>query len=417
MPDRILTTHVGSLIRPPKLIAFWQQIEAGKPYDESAFEACLSESVADVVRQQAEAGIDIVSDGEFSKGANWAFYVHKRLSGIAVRPATPDELKDPMASMGGGRDHQAFSEFYAEYDAASGLGKRLGNRVVVNGPINYSRQQVTRDIQNLKGGVAGTKSKYPSLAGFLPVVAPASALPGAKNEHYKDEETFLTALADALHEEYKAVVDAGLYVQIDDAFLPYMHERMVPPMSDAEYRRWAGLRVEALNHALRGIPEERSRYHICWGSWNGPHAFDVPLQNIIDLVLKVRVGHYSFEAANPRHAHEWRVWEGVKLAPGKISDSGRDQPRHQYRRASGTRRRTPRAFCKDRRTRERDGRHRLRLCAKPVRAPRPSHDHVGKTPGARRGRADCDGGFVGPPQRGMTPLGRVSASAGRPRTD
>jgi 5-methyltetrahydropteroyltriglutamate--homocysteine methyltransferase len=318
MPDRILTTHVGSLIRPPKLIAFWQQIEAGKPYDESAFEACLSESVADVVRQQAEAGIDIVSDGEFSKGANWAFYVHKRLSGIAVRPATPDELKDPMASMGGGRDHQAFSEFYAEYDAASGLGKRLGNRVVVNGPINYSRQQVTRDIQNLKGGVAGTKSKYPSLAGFLPVVAPASALPGAKNEHYKDEETFLTALADALHEEYKAVVDAGLYVQIDDAFLPYMHERMVPPMSDAEYRRWAGLRVEALNHALRGIPEERSRYHICWGSWNGPHAFDVPLQNIIDLVLKVRVGHYSFEAANPRHAHEWRVWEGVKLAPGKI---------------------------------------------------------------------------------------------------
>ena len=138
--DRILTTHVGSLIRPPELIEFWRAIEDGKPYDEAAFEACLTESVAEVVRQQADTGIDIVSDGEFSKGANWAFYVHKRLSGITVRPATAEEARDPMASMGGGRDHQAFPEFYAEYDAASGLAKRLGNRVVVNGPIKYSDQ-------------------------------------------------------------------------------------------------------------------------------------------------------------------------------------------------------------------------------------------------------------------------------------
>jgi 5-methyltetrahydropteroyltriglutamate--homocysteine methyltransferase len=316
--DRILTTHVGSLIRPDKLVAFWRAIEDGKPYDESAFEACLTESIAEVVRQQADAGIDIVSDGEFSKGVNWAFYVFKRLSGITVRPATPEESKDPMASMRGGRDVSAFPEFYAEYDAASGLGKRLGNRIVVNGPLKYSAQQVSRDIANLKAGVAKAKDKYPSLAGFLPVVAPASALPGAKIEHYKDEETFLTALADALHQEYKAIDDAGLYVQIDDAFLPYMHERMVPPMSNADYRRWAQMRVDALNHALRGIPEERSRYHICWGSWNGPHAFDVPLKDIIDLVLQVRVGHYSFEAANPRHAHEWRVWETVKLRPGQV---------------------------------------------------------------------------------------------------
>jgi 5-methyltetrahydropteroyltriglutamate--homocysteine methyltransferase len=316
--DRILTTHVGSLIRPPKLIEFWRAIEDGKPYDEAAFETCLTESVAEVVRQQAEAGIDIVSDGEFSKGANWAFYVHKRLSGIAVRPATPEEANDPMASMGGGRDHQAFAEFYAEYDAATGLGKRLSNRVVVNGPIKYSDQQVLRDIKNLKAGVAKAKDKHPALAAFLPVVAPASALPGAKVEHYQDEESFLTALAEALHQEYKAIVDAGLYVQVDDAFLPYMHERMVPPMSNADYLRWAQLRVDALNHALKGIPEERSRYHICWGSWNGPHAFDVPLKDIIDLLLQVRAGHYSFEAANPRHAHEWRVWETVKLPPGKV---------------------------------------------------------------------------------------------------
>ncbi len=253
--DRILTTHVGSLIRPPKLIEFWRAIEAGKPYDEAAFEACLTESVADIVRHQAETGIDIVSDGEFSKGVNWAFYVHKRLSGITIRPATPEEAKDPMASMSGGRDREAFPEFYAEYDVASGLGKRLGNRVVVNGAISYSGQKlVGRDIKNLTAGIAQIKDRSPSLAGFLPVVAPASATPGAKIEHYKNEETFLFALADALHQEYKAIVDAGLYVQVDDAFLPYMHERMVPPMSNAEYRRWAQLRIDALNHALRGIP-------------------------------------------------------------------------------------------------------------------------------------------------------------------
>jgi len=316
--DRILTTHVGSLIRPPKLIEFWRLIEDGKAFDETAFEACLTESVAEVVRQQAEVGIDIVSDGEFAKGLNWAFYIFKRLSGIAVRPATAEEMADPMSSMGGGRDHQAFPEFYAEYDAASGLAKRLGNRVVVNGPLQYAKQQVLRDISNLKTGLDTAKERHPTLAGFLPVVAPASALPGAKLEYYRDEDSYFAALADALHQEYQAIVDAGLYVQIDDAFLPYMYERMVPPMSKAAYRRWAKLRIDALNRALAGIPEERSRYHICWGSWNGPHAFDVPLKEIIDLVLKVRVGHYSFEAANPRHAHEWRVWETVKLAPGKV---------------------------------------------------------------------------------------------------
>jgi 5-methyltetrahydropteroyltriglutamate--homocysteine methyltransferase len=317
--DRILTTHVGSLIRPPKLIEFWRSIEDGKPYDEAAFEACLTESVAEVVRQQAEVGIDIVSDGEFSKGLNWAFYIFKRLKGIAVRPATAEELQDPMASMSGGQDRRAFPEFYAEYDVATGLGKRLGYRVVVNGEISYYGQsQVGRDIKNIAAGLTKAKGQFPALAGFLPVVAPASALPGAKIEHYKDEEAYLFALAEALHEEYKAIVDAGLYVQIDDAFLPYMHERMVPPMSNAQYLRWAQMRVDALNHALRGIPEERSRYHICWGSWNGPHAFDVPLKDIIGLLLQVRTGHYSFEAANPRHAHEWRVWEIVKLAPGKI---------------------------------------------------------------------------------------------------
>jgi 5-methyltetrahydropteroyltriglutamate--homocysteine methyltransferase len=272
-----------------------------------------------VVRQQADVGIDIVSDGEFSKGLNWAFYIFKRLRGIAVRPVTPEELRDPMASMSGGQDRRAFPEFYAEYDIATGLGKRLGYRVVVKEPISYSGHgQVGRDIKNIIVGLTMAKRQYPTLAGFLPVVAPASALPGAKIEHYKDEEAYLFALAEALHQEYRAIVDAGLYVQIDDAFLPYMHERMVPPMSNSQYLHWAQMRVDALNHALRDIPEDRSRYHICWGSWNGPHVFDVPLKDIVGLLLQVRTGHYSFEAANPRHAHEWRVWETVKLPPGKI---------------------------------------------------------------------------------------------------
>jgi len=200
--DRILTTHVGSLIRPPKLIECWRSIEDGKPYDEAAFETCLAESVTGVVREQAELGIDIVSDGEFSKGLNWAFYIFKRLSGLAVRPATPDELQDPMSSMSGGQDRRAFPEFYAEYDAATGLGKRLGNRVVVNGPITYCGQnQIGRDIKNISAGLNNAKQQYPTLAGFLPVVAPASALPGAKIEHYKDEESYLFALAEALHQE------------------------------------------------------------------------------------------------------------------------------------------------------------------------------------------------------------------------
>jgi 5-methyltetrahydropteroyltriglutamate--homocysteine methyltransferase len=312
--DRIFTTHVGSLVRPPKLIEFLRKIEDRQAYDQTAYEACLGQSIEEVVQQQADAGIDIVSDGEFSKGRNWAFYVHDRLTGVATRSLTAEEAKDPMASAGGGHDRVAFPEFYAEYDRVSGLGKRLGARFVVNAALTYSDVQVKRDIANLKAGAAKAK-----VAGaFLPVVAPASALPNAKNEHYADEKSLLWALADCLHQEYKAIVDAGLYVQIDDAFLPYMHEKMVPPMTHAQYRAWAQMRIDALNHALKGIPPERSRYHICWGSWNGPHAFDVPMKDIIDLLLQVNVGHYSFEAANPRHEHEWVVWQSVKLPPGKV---------------------------------------------------------------------------------------------------
>jgi len=312
--NRIFTTHVGSLVRPPKLIEFLRQIEDRQPYDQPAYEACLRQSIEEVVQQQADAGIDIVSDGEYSKDRNWAFYVHDRLTGVTTRSLTAEEAKDPMASAGGGQDRVAFPEFYAEYDRVSGLGKRLGARFVVDAPLTYSDVHVKRDIANLQAAAAKAK-----VAGaFLPVVAPASALPNAKNEHYADEKSLLWALADCLHQEYKTIVDAGLYVQIDDAFLPYMHEKMVPPMTHGQYRAWAQMRVDALNHALKGIPQERSRYHICWGGWNGPHAFDVPMKDIVDLMLQVNVGAYQFEAANPRHEHEWVVWRSVKLPPGKV---------------------------------------------------------------------------------------------------
>jgi 5-methyltetrahydropteroyltriglutamate--homocysteine methyltransferase len=314
MATRILTTHVGSLIRPPHFVEVLRAMESDNKPSQAVYERALREGVAEIVRQQAEAGVDIVSDGEFGKGYNWAFYVHSRLSNMKTRPMTPEEMKDPMASPGGGRDREAFPEYYAEADKASGLASRLGNRFINTGPLKYIGQdELQRDIDNLKAAVAKVKVE----GAFLPVVAPASAMPGGMSEYYKDEKEFLFALAEALRTEYKAITDAGLYVQIDDAFLPFMQEKLVPPMSLADYKKWAKLRIDALNHALVGIPTEMTRYHICWGSWSGPHAFDVEMKDFIDLLLQVNVGAYSFEAGNVRHEHEWKVWKTVTLPKGK----------------------------------------------------------------------------------------------------
>jgi 5-methyltetrahydropteroyltriglutamate--homocysteine methyltransferase len=314
--SRILTTHVGSLVRPPKLVAFLKEIEADRPYDQAAHAACLQESIAEVVRQQAEAGVDIVSDGEFGKTDNWAWYIHQRISGFTQWPATEDELKDPLMASSMGQDFKDFAEFYAEYFPTQNLKPRAANvTTVCTGPIRYiGHAHIQRDIENLRAAVAKVKV----VDAFLPLVAPASAFPFFKNEYYKDEETLLFALADALREEYKAVLDAGLRIQIDDAFLPYTYERIVPPLTLAQYRKWAELRIDALNHALEGLPQERIRYHICWGSWNAPHTHDVPLKDIIDLLLKLRVGGYQFEAANVRHEHEWKVWQNVKVPEGRV---------------------------------------------------------------------------------------------------
>jgi 5-methyltetrahydropteroyltriglutamate--homocysteine methyltransferase len=311
--ERILTTHVGSLVRPPKLVQHIEAMESGLAVDRAAFDALLQQSVDDVVKRQQQAGIDIVSDGEYGKFRSWSFYVLDRLAGI--------EERDIAAPVGGGRDRGLFPEFYAEYFPTQKLPKR--GTVVTVGPIKYKGQAAVRkDIEVFKAALEGV-----DVQGFLPVVAPASAVPMFKNEYYKSEEGALFALADALREEYAAIVDAGLYVQVDDAFLPYMYDLAFAGKSLGDYLKWASVRIDALNHALAGLPQEKVRYHICWGSFNTPHVSDIPLKDIVNLVLRVKAGAYCIEMGNPRHEHEWRVWEttklpeGRKLVPGVISHS------------------------------------------------------------------------------------------------
>lgn len=322
--DRILATHTGSLIRPKELLAFLSAKDRGAGLDEPAYARSLRESVADVVNRQVEAGIDVVDDGEMGK-ASWITYLYERISGLEPRPVAVDGTMLPPS-----RDRQAFPGAYAELDALDEAATRESNDSaaggaaeseaegqavawVCTGPLRYDRTAIERDIANLNGAVAG----HAETEAFLPVVAPASAY-WLTNEHYADDEEFVFALADALHEEYRAIVDGGLLLQVDDAVL--MHECdtiMSKGGSFEDYRRWAELRVRALNHALRGIPADRVRYHVCFGSWHGPHAFDPPLRDVVDLILAVNAGAYAIEQANPRHEHEWRIWEDVKLPDGK----------------------------------------------------------------------------------------------------
>ena len=315
--DRIRVTHVGSLARPAELQEYLKAHENGSAYDQSGFADCLRRSVAEVVRQQRDVGIDFVSDGEFGKTQTWAWYIRERLSGFEERPIPPSDLVGPKDPSRLGEDRRVFADFYADYFRRNPVaeGVREHGLSACVAPISYvGHEAIQRDIDNLKDAMAEAGVDK----GFLPVVAPSSAVPIRIDEHYASEEDFIFALADALNEEYRAVVDAGLYVQIDDAYLATMYDTMVPPATMGDYRAWAELRVEALNRALEGIPVERSRYHVCWGSWNGPHSTDVPLREIVDLILRVRVGGYAIEQANPRHEHEWTVWEDVALPDGSV---------------------------------------------------------------------------------------------------
>jgi 5-methyltetrahydropteroyltriglutamate--homocysteine methyltransferase len=310
--DRILTTHVGSLIRPEPLLGFLRLKQARQPLDQAAYDKCLTQSVADVVRRQAEVGIDVVSDGEFGKSISWSQYVLERLSGFERRPIRASA--DPFAR---GADRERFPEFYAELDARDGRATTTDSVCV--GPIAYTGQaELARDIDNFRAALRGVKIED----AFLPVAAPASVIPDRKNEYYASDDECLAAIAEAMRTEYRTIVDAGFVLQLDDARAAVTYDRMVPPASFDDYRSWVARHVEVLNHAIAGIPADKMRYHVCWGSWPGPHTSDVPLKDIVDLILKVRVGAYVIEGANPRHEHEWKVWRDVKLPDGKILIAG-----------------------------------------------------------------------------------------------
>ena len=306
--DRILTTHVGSLIRPPALQEIMRAKQGGQSYDQAAYEACLKQSVADVVGRQAETGVDVVSDGEFGKAISWNQYVVERLSGFELRSIPPGYRPGTP-----GADRTRFKEFYAELDVREPMAN--AKMVACVGPVKYIGQAIVqRDIDNFKAALKDRKVEE----AFMPVVAPSSVLPDRKDEYYKGEVEWLEAVTEAMRTEYKMIVDAGFILQIDDARAATAHDRMVPPGTFEDYRRWLAKFVESLNHALEGIPEDRVRYHVCWGSWPGPHVSDVALRDIVDLILKVRAGAYVIESANPRHEHEWQVWKTAKLPPGKV---------------------------------------------------------------------------------------------------
>jgi len=310
--SRILTTHVGSLIRPEPLLDCMRARQAGKPVDEATYARVLRESVAGVVRQQASAGVDVVSDGECGKAISWSQYALERLSGFERRPFRPGTNRFARGS-----DRTRFAAFYEEMDQRDGVATTADSVCV--GPIRYTGQpQLQRDIDNLRAAL----KESPREEGFLPVAAPSSAIPDRFNEYYPSEDACLAAIAGAMRTEYRMIVDAGFLVQLDDARAAVTYDRMVPPASHQDYLDWLAKQVEVINHALEGIPEDRVRYHVCWGSWPGPHTSDVPLKDIAHLVLKVKAGAYLIEGANPRHEHEWRVWESVKLPAGKVLAPG-----------------------------------------------------------------------------------------------
>jgi 5-methyltetrahydropteroyltriglutamate--homocysteine methyltransferase len=307
--ERILTTHVGSLPRPPDLLAMILAKEQGGPFDAEAYAGRVRSAVAEVVKRQAEAGIDIIADGEMGR-FGFIPYVNERLSGLEARPNPGGE-----GTWARSREHLAFPEYYAwaaQMPGAAGGAQR--NQWVCTGPIAYKGQQaLARDIDNLKVALAQTGSAE----AFMPAVSPAQLAGWNKNEYYKTDEEFRVAVADALREEYRAIVDAGIVLQIDDPQLA-SHYTTHPELDIAQCRNWASSTVELLNHALAGIPPERVRYHTCYGINMGPRVHDMELKHIVDVMLRINTGAYSFEAGNPRHEHEWRVWEDAKLPEGKI---------------------------------------------------------------------------------------------------
>jgi 5-methyltetrahydropteroyltriglutamate--homocysteine methyltransferase len=320
--NRILTTHVGSLVRPAAIVEAMRAKEAGQPFDEQALARDVRGAVADVVRRQKEAGVDVPSDGEQGK-TGFFRYLYDRLEGIKATVVQP---RDPAPVLAPGKDRQDFAAFYAQYDplaATMWLPPEVervrppgAGRAYCDGPLSYKGgAELATELATFKAALAAEGIDE----AFVPAASPTIVSNVTDNRYYPSEEAYVYAIADALRVEYQTIVDAGLLLQVDAPELPNTWDRMLgrgEGMQD--YLRYANLCVEATNHALQGIPEDRVRYHICWGSWNGPHTTDIPLREVVGALLRIRAQAYSVEAANPRHEHEWEVWRDVKLQEGKI---------------------------------------------------------------------------------------------------
>jgi len=311
--ERILTTHVGALPAPDGI---WGNSDLGTE--------ALAAAVRDVMARQRECGIDIINEGEFTKGGNWVSFVNSRLGGFS--PVNTGEL---MQLMTGSADWREFSDYYqAALDGgtlfeqtarAPSQTSGAARDFICDGPITYiGLEALTREIDAVKAALGDT----PPSDVFLTSTAPASLEPGRVNRYYPSDEDYVFALAEAMRVEYEAIAEAGFMVQVDDAWLAALWDRIGIPMGIEAYRTYCTMRMEALNHGLRNIPEDRIRYHLCWGSWHGPHAHDLPLKDIIDLLLTVKAQTYLIEGANARHEHEFTVWDEVKLPDGKILAPG-----------------------------------------------------------------------------------------------
>ena len=318
---RIRTSHVGRL-PPPK---GWEDMPArlanAEVIDSGEIASHVVPAIAETVKKQVEIGIDCINDGEFWTARSLTHYA-AHFTGLEARPV---KVGEPPTTRHSTRERDEFRDFYADMDKLGTLffvpGEKpmppMTERVIARGPVkSRGPQAINREIDAFRAAIDRSGSKVEEA--FIAVLAPGWLDHFIFNEYYNTDEEFLFALAEAVREEYRAVVSAGFVLQIDDPGLPDWWDMIKPEPTVEEYRKFAKLRIEAVNHALVGIPEEKVRYHLCWGSWHGPHTHDLPLEHIVDLVLAVKAQTYSFEAGNVRHEHEWRAWQAVKVPPGKI---------------------------------------------------------------------------------------------------
>jgi 5-methyltetrahydropteroyltriglutamate--homocysteine methyltransferase len=302
--DRIMTAHAGSLPRPDDLRQMVVAKANGEPYDAPALDRRLKSAVAETVRHQAQCGLDCINDGELSK-TNFTDYVRWRIAGYASRPSAGPRRLSITA-----RDETKFAGYFAANPRARPVGPPTMPVCVEK--LRYTGQpDLAADLANFKAALDGVDVAE----AFLPANSPGTIEHWLANEYYKSDEEFVFAIADVMHEEYQAIVDAGFVLQIDDPDLPDGWN-CLPNITLPDYRKYATIRVDALNHALAGIPKEKVRLHVCWGSHHGPHHDDVPLKDIVDLIFRVQAGSFSIEASNPCHEHEWRVFEKAKLPVG-----------------------------------------------------------------------------------------------------